>query len=98
MANLIPRIVEVTDVFGAVHDGAELAFVNAWYIEHDVLHAFWQWRLAALCWYSSVFLKKKSCFLRRMELLSFCNVRKGDITLYVAFLFILWYEAKDVAP
>lgn len=49
-------------------------------------------------WYSSVFLKKKSCFLRRMELLSFCNVRKGDITLYVAFLFILWYEAKDVAP
>ena len=33
-----------------------------------------------------------------MELLSFCNVRKGDITLYVAFLFILWYEAKDVAP
>lgn len=66
MANLIPRIVEVTDVFGAVHDGAELAFVNAWYIEHDVLHAFWQWRLAAL-WYLQFFFEETLVFVRVLE-------------------------------
>ena len=37
---VVHRVVLVLDVFGAVHDGAELALFYARDVEYDVLHAF----------------------------------------------------------
>ena len=44
---VVHRIVLVLDVFGAVHDGAELAFFYGGYVEDYVLYLLWQWGFAA---------------------------------------------------
>ena len=45
--SVIHRVVLVLDVFGTVHDGAELAFFYAGDEEDDVLCLLWQWSFAA---------------------------------------------------
>ena len=104
---VIHRIIRVTNVLGTIHDGAELAFVDAWDIEDDILHAFWQWRLAALGHLQFVTIEGLKGFRRREkeELPAMeggvgigSEVAEGGVALDVALLLVFGYEAQNVAP
>ena len=104
---VVHRVVGMTDVLGAVHDGAELALGEVGNEEDDVLYASGKGCLAAFRHLQFVTVEGLVGFgSREKEELPVMEggvgigseVAEGGITLDVALLLVFGYEAQNVAP